>query len=56
MKKPIQTALPVPGFRKGLLGDVPVGADYMRNVNKRAARMQAACKINRPTKQKENDR
>jgi hypothetical protein len=30
--------------RRGILGDKPMGAEYMRNVNERARRMKAACR------------
>jgi hypothetical protein len=31
-------------LRRGLLGDKPMDADYMHNVNERARRMKAACR------------
>jgi hypothetical protein len=30
--------------RRGILGDKPMGAEYMHTVNERARRMKAACR------------
>lgn len=41
--KPLQLA--IPQLRRGKMGSMPLGADYMEGVAKRAARMERACRF-----------
>lgn len=43
----IKLALPVPGFRHGLLGSLPVGPEYMAGVRARARMLARACRVDR---------
>lgn len=40
----IPLALPVPGFRRGLLGNLPVDAAYLQGVENRARMLAKACR------------
>ena len=40
----IPLALPVPGFRRGLLGNLPVDAAYLRGVESRGRMLARACR------------
>lgn len=41
----IHLALPVPGFRRGLLGNLPVDAAYLRGVEARGRMLAKACRM-----------
>jgi len=43
----IKLALPVSGFRRGLLGTLPVGPEYMAGVRARARMLARACRVKR---------
>jgi len=43
----LKLALPVPGFRRGLLGSLPVGPEYMAGVRARARMLARACRVER---------
>lgn len=49
--KPLQLA--IPQLRRGKMGSMPLGADYMEGVAKRAARMERACRTANNPKNKE---
>lgn len=40
-----QLALPLPGIRRGLLGSLPMDADYMDGVLSRAQMLARACDV-----------
>jgi len=43
----LKLALPAPGFRRGLLGSLPVGPEYMAGVRARARMLAMACRVER---------
>jgi len=43
----IKLALPVPGVRRGLIGSLPVGPEYMAGVRARARMLARACRFDR---------
>lgn len=43
----LKLALPAPGFRRGLLGSLPVGPEYMAGVRARARMLARACRVER---------
>lgn len=43
----LKLALPAPGFRRGLLGSLPVGPEYMAGVRARARMLTRACRVER---------
>jgi hypothetical protein len=43
----IKLSLPVPGIRRGLVGSLPVGPEYMAGVRARARMLAKACRFER---------
>lgn len=43
----IKLALPVPGIRRGLVGSLPVGPEYMAGIRARARMLAKACRFER---------
>ena len=43
----IKLSLPVPGIRRGLVGSLPVGPEYMAGVRARARMLAKVCRFDR---------